>query len=55
MRPGKEIEVEARDGHDGIVGVLLEADGELGECVPGEDETAVVAGLDGGEEGWSAR
>ena len=52
MRPGEEVEVEARKGHDGIVGVLLEAHGDFGEGVPREDETAVVAGLDGREEGW---
>ena len=51
--PGQKVEVEARNGHDGVVGVLLVAHGDVGNCVPRKDETAVVAGFEGGEEGWS--
>ncbi|KFY77510.1 hypothetical protein V499_03140 [Pseudogymnoascus sp. VKM F-103] len=38
VQPGEEVEVEARDAHDGVVGVLLELDGDLARAVPGEVE-----------------
>lgn len=37
----EEVEVEAGDTHDGIVGVLLVLDGEVGECVPDEGEVVI--------------
>ena len=49
VQPGEEVEVEARDSHDGVVGVFLESDGDLGGAVPDEVEV-VVAGADGLEE-----
>ena len=54
MHPGEEVEIEARKRHDGVVGVLLVAHGDVGECIPREDEPGVVAGTDGREEGWPA-
>lgn len=38
---GEEIEVEAGDAHDWVVGVLLVLDGKVGKCVPGEGEVVV--------------
>ncbi|KFY90677.1 hypothetical protein V500_05015 [Pseudogymnoascus sp. VKM F-4518 (FW-2643)] len=49
VQPREEVEVEARDSHDGVVGVFLESDGDLGGAVPDEVEV-VVAGADGLEE-----
>ena len=49
--PGEEIEVEACDKHHRVVGVLLIQNGDAGEGVPRE-VGAIVAGFDGGEEGW---
>lgn len=34
MQPGEEVEVEARDAHDWVVGVLLVPDGDLAGAVP---------------------
>ena len=42
VAPGEEVEVEAGEGHDGVVGVLLDADCDLGDGVPDEFEAAVV-------------
>ena len=50
VRPGEEVEVEARGGHDGVVGVGLEAQGEVGDGVVDEDEAVVVGGGEGFEE-----
>lgn len=50
MQPGEEVEVEAGDAHDGVVGVFLIGDEEVGGFVPGEDEAVVVGGDDGLEE-----
>lgn len=50
VQPGEEVEVEAGDGHDGVVGVGLVADGEVGEGVPDVGEV-VVGGVEGLEEG----
>lgn len=49
VQPGEEVEVEAGNAHDGVVGVFLEPDGNLAGAVPGEVEV-VVAGADGLEE-----
>lgn len=49
VKPGEEVEVEARDAHDGVVGVFLELDGDLAGAVPGEVEV-VVGGVEGLEE-----
>ena len=49
--PGQKVEVEACDGHDGIIGILLVYDGEGSEGVPWE-VGAVVARFDGFEETW---
>lgn len=40
--PGEDVEVEAGEGHDGVVGVLLHEDCDLGDGVPDEFEAAVV-------------
>ena len=50
VQPREEVQVEARDAHDGVVGVLLEGDEEVGDGVPGEGEV-VVGGVDAAEEG----
>ena len=50
MQPGQQVEVEAGDAHDGVVGVFLVGDEEVGGGVPGEDEAIVVGGDDGAEE-----
>lgn len=39
--PGEGVEVEARDGHYGVVGVVLEGHGDGGGGVPGEDAAVV--------------
>lgn len=41
--PGEDVEVEAGDGHDGVVGVFLDGDGDGSDGVPEEFEAAVVA------------
>lgn len=38
MQPGEEVEVEAGDAHDGIVGVFLVRDEEIGGTIPNEGE-----------------
>lgn len=48
MKPGQEVEVEAGDGHDGVVSVLLVGDEEVGGSVP--DEGEVVEGAEDGAE-----
>lgn len=48
--PGQEVEVEARDTHDGVVHVLLVRDHGVGDGVPDECEV-VVARAEGLEEG----
>lgn len=50
MEPGEEVEVEAGDAHDGVVGVFLEGDKDLGGLVPDVSEV-VVGGVYGLEEG----
>ena len=54
MRPGKNVEVEASQEHDRVVGVLLKQYGVTGEGVPWK-VGAVVARLDGREEGRRCR
>lgn len=49
VQPREEVEVEARNAHDGVVGVLLEPNGNLTGTVPGEVEV-VVGGAEGLEE-----
>lgn len=41
MQPREEVEVEARDAHDRVVGVLLEGYKEVGSGVPDEGEVVV--------------
>ena len=41
MVDGEEIEVEAGNAHDWVVGVLLVLDGKIGKSVPGEGEIVV--------------
>lgn len=50
VKPREEIEVEASDSHDGVVGILLVGDEEVGGGVPNKGEV-VVAGVDRLEEG----
>lgn len=49
MQPREEVKVEARNSHDGVVGVFLELDGNLAGAVPGEIKV-VVGGANGLEE-----
>ncbi len=49
VQPREEIEVEAGDAHDGVVGVMLVLNRIVGGFVPDEGEI-VVAGVDGFEE-----
>lgn len=42
VAPGEEVEVEARDGHDGVVGVFLDSDGDGRDGVVEEFEAWVV-------------
>lgn len=49
VQPREEVEIEARNTHDGVVGVFLELDGDLASAVPGEVKV-VVGGADGLEE-----
>ena len=53
MAPGQHVEVEARDAHDGVVGVTLVAHGEVGEGAPVEGEVVVgrVRGFELGRAG----
>ena len=46
---GEDVQVEAGDTHDGVVGVFLIGDNEVGEGVPHECKV-VVGGVDGLEE-----
>jgi hypothetical protein len=39
---GEEVEVEARDAHKGVVGVLLGLDGDFSEAVLDEVEVVVA-------------
>lgn len=50
MQPGEEVEVEAGDAHDRVVGVFLVGNENVGGGIPGEDEAVVVGGDDGFEE-----
>ena len=50
MVGGEDVEVEAGDGHDGVVGEALVGDEEGGDRVPGVGEV-VVGGGEGFEEG----
>jgi len=50
VQPGEEVEVEAGDAHDGVVGVVLVLHGPVGGAVPVVGEV-VVAGVEGVEEG----
>lgn len=49
MEPGQEVEVETGDAHDGVVGVFLVSDGDVGEGVPRVGEV-VVGGVNRLEE-----
>ena len=58
MAPGEEVEIEPREGHDGVVRVLLVREEDLARRVPGELKVLVESGDDafdvggrGGEEG----
>lgn len=42
MQPGEEIEIETRDAHDRIVGVVLVWDGEIRDSIPQEGEIVVA-------------
>lgn len=46
MQPGEEVEVEAGDAHDRVVGVFLVGNENVGGGIPGEDEAVVVGGDD---------
>ena len=48
VQPREEVEVEARDAHDGVVGVFLVGDEEVGGGVPDKGEV-VVGGEDTAE------
>lgn len=50
MRPAEKVEVETSQGHDGVVGVLLNWKCKLGDAVVEELEAVVVGGFDRGEE-----
>ena len=50
MQPGEEVEVEASDAHDRIIGVFLVGDEEIGGGIPREDEAVVIGGNNGAEE-----
>jgi hypothetical protein len=41
VEPGEEVEIEAGDAHDGVVGVLLEGDEDLRGLVPDVGEVVV--------------
>ena len=49
MQPGEDVEIEARDEHGGVIGVLLVADQKFGGGSPRERKV-VVAGPDRLEE-----
>jgi len=51
MAPGEEVEIEAGDGHDGVVDVCLVGDEDVAGGVPDEGEV-VVGADDGAEVGW---
>jgi hypothetical protein len=51
MAPRKEVEVEARERHNGVVYPLLVADHKVGSAIPYELEAVVVCALDGLEVG----
>lgn len=51
MQPGEEVEVEASDGHDRIVGILLVGHQRLTGLVPDEGEAVVICGGDRAGEG----
>jgi hypothetical protein len=50
--PGEDVEVEAGEGHDGVVGVFLHCDGDGCYGVPDEFEAAVVGRFHGFEHCW---
>ena len=50
VQPGEDVEVEAGEGHDGVVGVFLVGEHEGAGGVPGEGEV-VVGAVEVGEEG----
>lgn len=58
MAPGEDIEVEAGEGHDGVVGVFLVREEDFARAVPGElkvlvesRDDALDVGRRGGEDG----
>lgn len=51
VQPRKEIEVEASNAHDGVVGVLLVGDKGVGNGIPDKGEAVVIAGTKRAEEG----
>ena len=50
MIPGEDVEVEAGDAHDGVVGVFLPRNSKLGELVP-EVREIVIGGVHVAQEG----
>lgn len=50
--PGEEVEVEAGDGHDGIVRVALVLHCPVGGGIPDEAEAIVIRRSNTSEEGW---
>ena len=46
MQPGKGVQVEPRERHDGVICVALVGDEEVGDTVP--DEAEVVEGTEDG-------
>jgi hypothetical protein len=50
MQPRKKVKVEACYAHDGIVGIFLVWNKDIGSSIPGENETIVVRGDNGFEE-----
>jgi hypothetical protein len=47
VQPGEEVEVEASNGHDRVIGIFLVGDEEVGRSVPDEGEV-----VEGGEDGF---